>query len=365
MAKPKAGPSTIAENVQRRELSSGVEGAGRRLTLAAALIVLSVAIGLLLIWRTSSSLLIIFAGILFASFLDACARALGPVIPVGRAWRLTLVILILTALIVLGAIWGVGKVPEQARLLIRVIDAQLDVVQQRLLSVGVELFGPDGGRDFSRWFPDHDTLFGHAQTVVGTASSVLANTLVIVFLGLLFSYDPRAYRDGVVLLVRPSWRERVCAVLDEMGVVLRSWLVGQLIRIVLMTACVWLALYLLGLPGAFLLGAQAGVSNFVPYLGPILAGIPVGLVAMPLGPSMLIWAVGIYTAIQSVEGYVVGPLIQRQAVELPPAWTLVAIVVFGSLFGVLGIALAMPLFAVGRVAVLRLYVEDWLGDDLG
>jgi predicted PurR-regulated permease PerM len=278
---------------------------------------------------------------------------------------LTAVILILAALVVLGAVWGVGKIPEQARILIRVIDGQLEVLQHRMLAVGVDLFGPEGGRDFSRWFPDHDKLFGHAQTAVGTASSVFANTLVIVFLGLLFSLDPAAYRDGVVLLVRPSSRERVRAVLDEMGSVLRSWLVGQFIRIVLMTACVWLALYLLGLPGAFLLGLQAGVSNFVPYLGPILAAIPVGLVAMPLGASMLIWSVGIYTVIQSIEGYVIGPLIQRQAVELPPAWTLVAIVLFGALFGVLGIALAMPLFAIGRVAVLRFYVEDWLGDDLG
>jgi predicted PurR-regulated permease PerM len=352
-----------AENDRRAE-RAGVEP-GRRFTLAAALIVLSVVLGVLLIWKTSSSLLIIFAGVLFASFLDACARALGPIIPIGHAWRLTLVILILTALIVLGGIWGVGKLPEQARLLIRVMDAQLDVLQQYLQSFGVELFGPDGGRDFSRWFPEHDKLFGHAQTAVGTASSFLANTLVIVFLGLLFAFDPRAYRDGVVLLVRPRSRKRVRAVLDEMGSVLRLWLVGQLIRIVLMTACVWLALYLLGLPGPFLLGAQAGLSNFVPYLGPILAAIPVGLVAMPLGLSMLIWAVGIYTVIQSIEGYVIGPLIQRRAVELPPAWALVAIVLFGSLFGVLGIALAMPLFAIGRVAVLRLYVEDYLGDHLG
>jgi predicted PurR-regulated permease PerM len=365
MTKLKADSDSIAESIQRRDLSSGVEGAGPRFTLAAALIVLSVVLGIFLIWETSSSLLVIFAGILFGSFLDACARALGPVIPIGRSWRLTLVILILTALIVLGAIWGVGKIPEQARILTRVIDGQLDILQQRLLSVGVELFGPDGGRDFSRWFPDHDKLFGHAQTAVGTASSILANTLIIVFLGLLFSFNPTTYRDGVVSLVKPSSRDRVRGVLDEMGGVLRSWLVGQLIRIVLMTACVWLALYLLGLPGAFLLGAQAGLSNFVPYLGPILAAIPVGLVAMPLGVSMLIWAVGIYTAIQSIEGYVIGPLIQRQAVELPPAWTLVAIVLFGSLFGVMGIALALPLFAIGRIAVLRFYVEDWLGDELG
>jgi len=353
-----------AEVISRGGISSRAEDSVPRFTLADALTVLGVALGVLVVWRTSSSLLIIFAGILLASFLDSCARALSQVLPIGRIWRLSLVILILTGLMVVGAMWGARKIPEQASLLIRVMDTQLEVLQQRMLAVGVDLFGPEGSRDLSRWFPDHDKLFGHAQTAVGTTASVLANTLVVVFLGLLFSMHPRVYRDGLVLLVRPSSRQRAVAVLDEMGSVLRSWLVGQLIRIVLMGACVWLALYLLGIPGAFLLGAQAGASNFVPYLGPIVAGIPVALVAMPLGLSKLIWAIGIYTAIQSIEGYVIGPLIQRQAAQLSPAWTLVAIVLCGSLFGVMGIALALPLFAVGRVAVLRLYVEDWLGDDL-
>ena len=334
-----------------------------RFTLAEALGVLAVALGIFIVWRTSSSLLVIFAGVLLASFIDSCALALGRIVPVGRVWRLSLVIVVMAGLMVIGAVSGARKLPEQAALLIRVMDTQLDVLQQNLLAFGVDLFGPEGGRDFSRWFPDHDKLFGHAQSAVGTTASVLANTLVVLFLGLLFSFHPSAYRDGVVLLVRPSSRQRVAGVLDEMGDVLRSWLVGQLIRIVLMGVCVWLALYLLGIPGAFLLGAQAGVSNFVPYLGPILAGIPIGLVAMPLGLSKMIWAVGIYTAIQSIEGYVIGPLIQRRTAQLSPAWTLVAIVLFGSLFGALGIALALPLFAVGRIAVLRLYVEDWLGDD--
>jgi predicted PurR-regulated permease PerM len=75
---------------------------------------------------------------------------------------------------------------------------------------------------------------------------------------------------------------------------------------------------------------------------------------------MLVWSLVIYTLIQSVEGYVIGPLIQRQAVETPPAWILAAIVVFGALFGVIGIALAMPLVAVARIAVIRFYVEDYL-----
>jgi predicted PurR-regulated permease PerM len=353
-----------AQDNKRIEVAAKPEGAARS-SLATALILLGVAVGLFLVWETSSSLLIIFAGILFASFLDACARALGSIIPVNRAWRLAIVVAVMTALMVLGIIWGAGKIPEQALVLIRVMDAQIDVLHQRLLPMGIDLFGPDGTRDFSRWFPDLNKLFGHAQAAVGTTSGILANALVILFLGLFFSFAPKAYRDGVVLLVKPASRERVRSVLDEMGSVLRLWLVGQLIRVVLMAACVWLALYLLGLPGAFLLGLQAGISNFVPYLGPILAGIPVGLVAMPLGTSMLIWAIGIYAVIQSIEGYIIGPLILRHAVELPPAWTLIAIVLFGSLFGVLGIALSMPLLAIGRVALLRFYVEDWLGDKPG
>jgi predicted PurR-regulated permease PerM len=150
--------------------------------------------------------------------------------------------------------------------------------------------------------------------------------------------------------------------MDEMGSVMRLWFTGQLIRIILMTLCVWLALYLIGLPGPFVLGLQAGLSNFIPYLGPIVAALPIALVAMPFGGSLLIWAVVVYTIIQSVEGYVIGPLIQRQTVEIPPAWTLVAIVLLGGLFGVMGIALAMPLVAIGRVAIIRFYVEDYLGN---
>ena len=78
-----------------------------------------------------------------------------------------------------------------------------------------------------------------------------------------------------------------------------------------------------------------------------------------LGTSMLIWAVGIYTIIQSIEGYVIDLSFFGRPSN-SPSWTLVAIVLFGSLFGVMGIALAMPLLAVGRIAVLRFYVEDWL-----
>ncbi|UFW52720.1 MULTISPECIES: AI-2E family transporter [Bradyrhizobium] len=335
-----------------------------RSMLAVGLSLLATGVALFLIWQTVSSLLIVFAGVLFAALLDAAARALASIVPISRAWRLTLVLLLLSALSGFGMAWGAGKLPEQTRLLLKVMDAQVDVLQEHLLSYGVDLLGPEWGRDFAQWlFADQGRFFSHAQFLLGGASSFLSAVLVILFLGILFAFDPTGHRESVVMLVKHSYRARARAVMDEMGGIMRLWFVGQLVRIVLMTLCVWIALYLIGLPGPFVLGLQAGLSNFIPYLGPIVAAIPIALVAMPLGASLLIWAVVIYTIIQSIEGYVIGPLIQRQAVEIPPAWTLVAIVLLGSLFGVLGIALAMPLVAIGRVAIIRFYVEDYLGDD--
>ena len=357
----------------RRERTDGAAPGGnpadrlvatqRSSLLATGFAWLAAGVCVFLVWQTVSSLLIIFAGVLFAAFLDAAARILAPVLPVRRVWRLALVVVLLAACLGLGLAWGAGKLPEQTRLLLKVLDAQLDVVRKHLLSFGVDLFGPEGGRDFSKWFfSDESTFLSHAHTFVGGASSLLGSALVILFLGILFAFDVTSHRESLVMLVKRSYRARTREVLDETGSILRLWLVGQVIRVVLMTVCVWAALYLIGLPGPFVLGLQAGLSNFIPYLGPIAAAVPIALAAMPLGSSVLVWAVVIYGIIQSIEGYVIGPLIQRQAVETPPAWTLIAILLLGALFGVMGIALAMPLVAIGRVAIIRFYVEDCLGD---
>ena len=364
MSDIRTGQERLREVTRRDESVDHAGGGERRSMLATGLALLAACVLLFLAWQSISTLLVVFAGVLFAAFLDAGARMLARALPLNRAWRLTLVLVLLGALSGFGLVWGAGKLPEQTRILLKVMDTQLDILQQHLLSYGVDLLGPEGGRNFAQWlFSDQGRLLSHAQFVLGGASNVLTAALVILFLGILFAFDPTSHRESLVMLVRPSYRARTRAVMDEMGSVMRLWFVGQLIRIIVMTLCVWVALYLLGLPGPFVLGLQAGLSNFIPYLGPIVAAIPVALVAMPFGGSLLIWAVVVYTIIQSVEGYVIGPLIQRQTVEIPPAWTLVAIVLLGALFGVMGIALAMPLVAIGRVAIIRFYVEDYLGND--
>ena len=242
------------------------------------------------------------------------------------------------------------------------MDTQLAALESHLAAFDIDLFGPGGRQDLSSLIADPGRLFGHVHYAVSGAYAVTINTIVIVCLGLFFAANPAGYREGALKLVPPGARVRVRSVLNEMGEVLHGWLLGQLLRSVVVALLLAIALHLLGVPGAGLLGLQAGAANFIPYLGPLIAAFPVALVTMPLGLSTLAWVMVIYFSIQTIEGFVIAPLIQKGAVDVPPAWTLFAIVIFGAMFGAIGMALAAPLFATGRIAVLRFYVEDWLAD---
>ncbi|MEH2481835.1 putative PurR-regulated permease PerM [Nitrobacteraceae bacterium AZCC 2146] len=167
MTDPRPAQEKIREMVLRDDPGGQPNAAERRSPLTTGLVLLAASICLFLIWQTASSLLIIFAGVLFAAFLDASARALASVLPVNKLWRLTLVVLLLAAALTFGLIWGAGKLPEQTRLLIKVMDEQLDVLQEHLLSFGVDLLGPEGGRNLSKWFfADQSTLLSHAMPLV-------------------------------------------------------------------------------------------------------------------------------------------------------------------------------------------------------
>ncbi|MCA0305552.1 MAG: AI-2E family transporter [Proteobacteria bacterium] len=328
--------------------------------VALPLIVLAIAAGVAFICYSASSLLLLFAGILFAVLLDAFTAGLGRVLPLSRAWRFTIVIVVLAGLVVLAIAGSAVRAPGQLQMLIDVMDSQLNVLEKTLAGFGIDLFGPEGRQDLGQFFSDPGRLFGHVHVAVSGAYVVVMNTIVVVCLGMFFGAQPAAYRDGAVLLLPVAVRPRVREVMNEMGLMLRNWLLGQLVRSAVVAVALTVAFQWLGLPGAPLLALQAGIANFIPYLGPLLAAFPVILVAMPLGLPVVAWVIVIYFSIQTLEGFVIAPLIQKGSVNLAPAWTLFAIVVFGALFGAMGVALAAPLLAIARIATLRFYVEDWL-----
>ncbi len=333
--------------------------------LTVPLIMVALGLGLLFVWLNAGHLLIIFTAILVASFFDTCTRGLGLILPVKRVWRLSFVLLALAAISIPALIRGVANLPAQARALIRVMDSQLDKLHLYLTNFGIEILGTEDGRDFSQILPDPTVLFGHFQLALGSVTSLVAGLVIVLCLGAFFAADPKRYSDGVLCLFPKERRARMQNVMGEMGSVIRGWFLGQVIRVALSTLALWAVFYLFGLPGAFLLAFQAGVSNFIPYIGPFIAAIPVALVSMPQGTEGLIWIMAIYFLIQNLEGYILAPIVHRGTVQVSPAWTLAGVVILGSAFGVIGMALATPILALLRVAVLRFYVEDYLQDHSG
>lgn len=290
-------------------------------------------------------------------------RGLGRVLPVGRGWRLAVVCTLLVFGTAWLVAWGGYNLAQQAEGLVGLIGEQLRALRGGLHAIGV---APPPGEAGSRTLlqlllPDPGALFGQAYSVFNVAAGLLGNAIVVFFVGLFAAADPGLYRRGVLLLLPRNRRTRVGEVLDEMAGTLRGWLVGQLAAVVLIALTTWAGLALIGMPGAFLLGLQSGLVNFIPYLGPVIAAAPIGLAALAQGTSMVAWALGVHAVIQTIEGYVLAPLIQRRAVDLPPVLSLAAVLLFGALFGAMGVALATPLVAVLKVAVTRLYVEDRLG----
>jgi predicted PurR-regulated permease PerM len=161
-------------------------------------------------------------------------------------------------------------------------------------------------------------------------------------------------------LLAPSLRERGEEVIEAAGRTLRNWLAAQLMSMAVVGLLTSLGLWIAGMPLVFALGLIAGLLAFIPNIGPIIAIAPALLLAFPEGLSMLVIVLGIYLGVQALESYVVTPLIQQEKVSMPPALVIAVQLLFGVLFGILGLALATPIAAVGMTLIREVYVSDYL-----
>jgi len=324
------------------------------------LVALLAAAGVFLLYPLAGTLLLVFAGILLAVVLDVAALGLGRVLPINRLARLGIVTTLLCLLLVTALVWGGVRLLTEARNLLEIASEQAAMLGERLDELGLAGRDEDNDSPLQNYLPDPEKLFGHAQSTFSALTGIVTNSVIILFLGIFFAASPADYRDGFLKLLPLRHRARVGEVMEETGHTLRWWLVGQLATMAIVAVSIGLTLFIVGIPNAVLLGLLTGALNFIPFLGPILAAIPVLLAALPEGAAMVALVMGLFVVIQSIEGYLINPIIQKRAVYLPPAWSLAALVAFGVLFGGIGVALATPLLAVARIVVLRLYVEDIL-----
>lgn len=336
--------------------SSGRIGAERAIILA-----LIIAAAAVLAWTMGHILLLIFAGIVVAAVLDAGVRY-NP-LPIARPWKLALLVLALSAAFAAGTYWAGAKVVGEFRALERAVVDQVAQLEATLEDLDLPFQLLENPGQLEALVPDQKAVVDLAGDAFWAASGVAINAVTVLLMGIFLAISPASYRRGIVVLLPPKRQDRIAEVLTETGKTLQMWLLGQLAAMALVGVSIFALLWLLDVPNAFALAGVTALFNFIPFLGPVLAAIPVGLVALMQGNTAFLLVMGGFLVIQWFEGYLVTPLIQQRAVDLPPAHTLAFLMVMGAMFGELGVALATPLLAVIRVLVLRLYVEDVWGRD--
>lgn len=205
----------------------------------------------------------------------------------------------------------------------------------------------------------------HAPALTNFAFGIVQSTLVVgagivmvVFLALYIAADPDVYRRGTLALVPAVQRERVSALLSSLGGTLRTWFATQLIAMVVIGVVTTILLAVLGVRAAFPLGVIAGIFEFIPNVGPLLAAIPAVLMGFVDSPQKALLVVGVYWGIQFLENNLLIPYLMKEQLDLPPALTLIAQVVMAFVFGFLGLFVAIPMLAAVVVVMRTFWVEE-------
>jgi predicted PurR-regulated permease PerM len=314
-------------------------------------------------WSGIHVLLEAFAGILFAIFLAAPSDWLSRNCKIRYGWALAVVLLVLFLLVASAAMLLANRLANQ-------VGEMTQQVPQSLAQLRDYLAQYAWGRLLLQQMPRTTAslteavgTFSELTGLVAGVAHFLEAAIVILFVGIFGAAEPELYKRGLLHLVPPAQRRRTADALDAINFNLRWWLIGQFVLMVLMWISASVGLWLIGVPLALSLGFIVGIMELVPYIGAWISAVPAALIAMLMGPWAVLMVLALFLALHILEGYVLVPLIQRRAVHLPPAFTLVMQILLGELLGFLGLFVAAPLTVVMVVLVQMLYVEDALGDE--
>jgi predicted PurR-regulated permease PerM len=207
--------------------------------------------------------------------------------------------------------------------------------------------------------------WSQAGGFLSSTLGVVAGFLTFLFIGLFVAFDPRLYRQWLLQLVPPERRARAEEVVDAVGNALRMWMAGKLLAMFVVGVSTWGGLALIDVPLGLTLALIAALLTFIPNFGPVLSAFPAVLLALIDSPTKALYVVALYVGVQTVESYLLTPLVQKRTVSLPPALGLVGQVVLGAVGGTLGLLVATPLTVAGLVLVRELYVRDVLNSRTG
>jgi predicted PurR-regulated permease PerM len=333
------GPAEFRDPLVKRELQKA----------AIWTFVVLLAAGLIFL---AQPLLLIIGGLIFGVLLDGGARLLGRWLPIGRGWRLALVILLAFGFLGWVAYYAGTTFAQQFEYLRLVVETQANRLYQWAQDTGL-VSDPSPGSVGQQLMGS----IGRLTTAVGSALGALTSALLIIVIGIFIAIEPRLYDRGVAWMLPLRYRGLFYGITDRIGHTLRRLLFGRLIGMVVEGVFTWIALMVVGVPMAALLGLITGLLAFIPNIGAIVSGLLMVAVGFSAGPAQGLGAIVVYFLVQNIDGYLILPYIARRTVDLAPALVLAAQLIFGALFGFLGLLLADSILASLKVTLQELSRE--------
>jgi predicted PurR-regulated permease PerM len=306
-----------------------------------------VAVGLLVL--LAQPILLILGALVLTTMMDGGTRLLGRILPIKRGWRLTIVLLTALLFLAYTAYLTGASLAMQAQAMRSIVEAQINRVGDWMQQVGVTTTP----NDFKSLASQAFSSIGRVTAAVGTMMGAVTSGVMMLVLAIFIAVEPRLYERGVAWMLPMGHRLSFYNVVDKMGWTLRRLMFGRLIGMAVEGVGTWLLLLAGGVPMAGLLGILTGLFAFLPNIGSIISGVLIVLVGFSAGTDAGLYAFLVYLIVQIIDGYLIVPMVAKRATDLAPALVLAAQILFGALFGILGLFLADPI-----VAMIKVYLEE-------
>jgi putative permease len=289
-------------------------------------------------------ILIVYLSIIVATVLD---------VPVGWVMRLKVrrgiaaVIVMLVSLgVVVGllvlmanAIYGqvqaissnLGNAPER-------INSFVNHLRQRFPALD-RMDNFDVSAEVAKGAPSATTMLQHALGGVEAISWVV----IMFFLVLYMLIDGPDHLKVMRSLLPKRSRLEATQLFRDIAKAHRGWALASMANVASATTLIGTGLFVVGIPGAYLLGFIAGLGELIPNIGPILGALPALLFTLVAQPEKFFWVLGMFLVLQTIQSWTISPQMLKFSVELPVLVTILSVLVFGILFGVLGVLVAIPL----------------------
>lgn len=324
----------------------------QKVWIAGGILALLVVI-LLMLKATFSVLLLILAGSLIAVYL----HGLAGLIQRKTKWKegaSVIVSVVGSLLFIVLLFWLIGaKLQSQITQLWDTLPKTMDKAKEQLGQSSL-------GQKVVAWTSSSGTqekLQSLAKGFFKSTFGVLGDIYVILFIGIFFTVSPKIYKEGIIQLIPRKGKAKAKIVLDKTGGNLRKWLKGKLFAMLVVFVLTSIGLLIIGVPMWLVLALIAGLLNFIPNFGPLIAMIPAVLVGLVQAPSTALWVAILYILVQVAESNFITPMVQQRLISIPPALIIIAQMLMAPLTGGWGLVLATPLMVIIMVLVKELYIK--------